>query len=282
MRSVVRGRLFAGSVVVALAAGVLVALPSIGSARAGDYPIVASRADAPGDAANGGPDVSDVRVTIAANGSITFAATLANSNGLKGEESLQFFVNAAAGNNQVNIAVFSEGYLPPTISTWTGSGWQDDHYIESSWNGPTFSATTTLSDLRDALQSPVTPRIWVSVRSYATSASAASDSAPDGGLAMSVPTTLDAATAPAPTNPNPITTPATKAMPKPKCIVPRVKGKTLARAAIAIRANHCKLGVVVRAPKKFVAAGLIFKQWPAPGVRRYNGSGVTLWIAKRP
>jgi serine/threonine-protein kinase len=69
-------------------------------------------------------------------------------------------------------------------------------------------------------------------------------------------------------------------LPSPKsrarCVVPSVKGKTLASARAAIRAAHCQLGRVTHAYSPHVKNGRVISQKPQSGTRLPNGSKVQL------
>jgi PASTA domain len=67
--------------------------------------------------------------------------------------------------------------------------------------------------------------------------------------------------------------------PVTKCHVPKVVGKTLARAKTKIRAAHCSVGRVtkVRSQKK---KGTVVKQRPAAGKTLAAGSKVRLWVSR--
>jgi len=68
--------------------------------------------------------------------------------------------------------------------------------------------------------------------------------------------------------------------PAPRCVVPQLKGKSLARARGALAAAHCALGKV-RKPKGARLAGLRVKSSsPAAGTTLPSGAGVSLRLAK--
>ena len=66
----------------------------------------------------------------------------------------------------------------------------------------------------------------------------------------------------------------------PPCVVPKVTGKTLARARRAILKADCRLGKVTkkRSSKK---RGTVIKQRPAAGKRAVSGAKVSVTVAKR-
>ena len=73
---------------------------------------------------------------------------------------------------------------------------------------------------------------------------------------------------------------ASPAPPAPKCLVPQLKGKTLARARGALAAAHCSLGKV-RKPRGAKLSKLRVKSSsPAAGTTLPSGAGVSLRLAK--
>jgi hypothetical protein len=68
--------------------------------------------------------------------------------------------------------------------------------------------------------------------------------------------------------------------PPPKCVVPRVVGKTLAAAKIAIRAKHCRLGLITRVASKRIAKGRVVSTTPRGGVVRPNGTRVKIAVSR--
>lgn len=64
-----------------------------------------------------------------------------------------------------------------------------------------------------------------------------------------------------------------------QCVVPNVKGKTLASARTAIVAANCAVGRVTHAASKKVAKGKVISQSPAPGKRETTGSKVNLVVS---
>jgi serine/threonine-protein kinase len=68
--------------------------------------------------------------------------------------------------------------------------------------------------------------------------------------------------------------------PKPvRCVVPRVKGKTLGAARKAIGSAHCT-ATVVAAYSSQVRKGVVISQRPAPGTRLRKGARVALVVSK--
>lgn len=65
-----------------------------------------------------------------------------------------------------------------------------------------------------------------------------------------------------------------------KCVVPRVKGKPLARAKRMITAAHCAVGTVKRAFSNTVRTNLVITQRPTPGTKLPWGSKVNLLVSR--
>jgi beta-lactam-binding protein with PASTA domain len=65
-----------------------------------------------------------------------------------------------------------------------------------------------------------------------------------------------------------------------KCVVPKVKGKTLSAAKRAIKAHHCSAGRVTRAASRTVKKGHVISQKPKPGSRLKHGAKVNLVVSK--
>jgi Ca2+-binding RTX toxin-like protein len=68
---------------------------------------------------------------------------------------------------------------------------------------------------------------------------------------------------------------------KAGCVVPRLRGRTLARAKVLITRAHCSLGKVTRVPSR-LKRGIVLKQSPAAGLRRPRGAKVSLRISRGP
>jgi hypothetical protein len=69
--------------------------------------------------------------------------------------------------------------------------------------------------------------------------------------------------------------------PKPvRCVVPNVKGKTLAAAKRKIAAGHCRTGTVRKAKSKTVPKGKVISQSPRAGKRLAKGSKVNLVVSR--
>jgi adhesin/invasin len=65
-----------------------------------------------------------------------------------------------------------------------------------------------------------------------------------------------------------------------QCIVPRVRGKTLVAARVALRASHCGVGAVKTVRSATVAAGKVLSQRPAAGRTLPAGTKVKLTISR--
>jgi photosystem II stability/assembly factor-like uncharacterized protein len=68
--------------------------------------------------------------------------------------------------------------------------------------------------------------------------------------------------------------------PQARCLVPNVKGKTLAAARAAIVAARCAVGHVTRAASKKIPKGHVIAQSPAPGKHLKRGSKVNLVVSR--
>ncbi len=79
---------------------------------------------------------------------------------------------------------------------------------------------------------------------------------------------------PAPPPPPP---PAAKAA----CIVPKLRGRTLARARVLLARAHCSVGKVTRVRSR-VKRGLVLRQSSAPGSRKARGAKVSLRVSRGP
>jgi hypothetical protein len=67
-------------------------------------------------------------------------------------------------------------------------------------------------------------------------------------------------------------------LPPPSCIVPGVKGKTLARAKALISKAHCGVGKVRKAPSRKAQRGRVISQNPRAGWKREQGAKVNLVV----
>lgn len=66
----------------------------------------------------------------------------------------------------------------------------------------------------------------------------------------------------------------------PRCLVPKVKGKTLAAAKSAVVKAHCAVGKVSRARSKRIKKGHVISQSPSAGRSLLSGSKVKLVVSK--
>jgi YVTN family beta-propeller protein len=64
------------------------------------------------------------------------------------------------------------------------------------------------------------------------------------------------------------------------CVVPNVKGKTVAAATRAIKRHGCRVGAVSRSFSRTVAKGRVISQRPRAGARRPMGSKIALVVSK--
>jgi len=64
------------------------------------------------------------------------------------------------------------------------------------------------------------------------------------------------------------------------CVVPNVRGLTLAAARTAIHAGHCAVGTVKRLASNTVPSGKVISQTPAPGRYVRAGSKVNLKVSR--
>jgi Trypsin/PASTA domain/PKD domain len=82
-------------------------------------------------------------------------------------------------------------------------------------------------------------------------------------------------TPPAP--PPPVDPPAPRTV---RCVVPRLRGKTLAGARAALTRAHCRLGAVTRSYSATVRAGRVIRQRPAAGTRTSRGARVSIALSR--
>jgi hypothetical protein len=68
------------------------------------------------------------------------------------------------------------------------------------------------------------------------------------------------------------------------CVVPKVVGKTLAKAKAALKRNHCRTGKLTRAYSKRIKKGHVLRQKPKARTKLRNGAKVALVVSrgKRP
>jgi len=67
-----------------------------------------------------------------------------------------------------------------------------------------------------------------------------------------------------------------------QCVVPNVRGLTLAAARAALRRAHCSSGTVRRIASRAVRAGRVISQQPGKGRRLPDGSTVKLVVSTGP
>ena len=68
----------------------------------------------------------------------------------------------------------------------------------------------------------------------------------------------------------------------PKCVVPKVVGKTLKKARAKILKAHCRVGKVTKKASSLKKKGKVLSQRPKPGKTLANGSKVNLTVGKGP
>jgi beta-lactam-binding protein with PASTA domain len=64
--------------------------------------------------------------------------------------------------------------------------------------------------------------------------------------------------------------------------VPKVVGKTLAKATRALTAHHCRLGTVRRIASSSRKQGHVLRESPAAGRHLGHNARVSLWLGKGP
>jgi secreted trypsin-like serine protease len=79
---------------------------------------------------------------------------------------------------------------------------------------------------------------------------------------------------PPPPSPPPPPPPAPPSTAQARCVVPRLRGKTLAAARVALTRSKCRLGAVTRAYSTAVRRGRVIRQAPRPGTRSLRGKRV--------
>ena len=65
------------------------------------------------------------------------------------------------------------------------------------------------------------------------------------------------------------------------CVVPRVRGRTLARARVLLARAHCSVGKVTRVRSR-AKRGVVLRQRPVAGSRRPRGAKVSLRVSRGP
>jgi len=68
--------------------------------------------------------------------------------------------------------------------------------------------------------------------------------------------------------------------PPPRCTVPGLKGKTLARAKVFLKESHCGVGKVRYAFSRNVRKGRVISQNPLHGWQQEQGAKVDLVVGK--
>jgi PKD domain-containing protein/PASTA domain-containing protein/List-Bact-rpt repeat protein len=96
--------------------------------------------------------------------------------------------------------------------------------------------------------------------------------------------TANFASATQPPPPPPPTPPPAPPPPPPPtaCVVPVVKGKTLAGASASLQAAHCKTGSIRRRYSSRVRKDRVISQGVAAGTKLANGAAVSLVVSKGP
>ena len=69
---------------------------------------------------------------------------------------------------------------------------------------------------------------------------------------------------------------------EPQCVVPNVKGKTLAAAKRAITAAHCAVGKVTRSTSRTIKKGRVISQKPKPHSRLKYDTRINFIVSKGP
>jgi hypothetical protein len=91
------------------------------------------------------------------------------------------------------------------------------------------------------------------------------------------------AVGPPPPPPPPASPPPPPPPPPPPaqvCLVPAVRGRTLAVARTTLQAAHCAAGVITRRFSRTVLIGRVISQGAAPGTQLANGAAVNLLVSK--
>jgi hypothetical protein len=85
---------------------------------------------------------------------------------------------------------------------------------------------------------------------------------------------------PPPTPPAPPPPPAPLPAAQARCVVPRLRGKTLTSARTALARAHCRLGAVRRAYSSTVRRGRVIRQAPRAGARSLQGARVAVVLSR--
>jgi hypothetical protein len=83
-----------------------------------------------------------------------------------------------------------------------------------------------------------------------------------------------------PPPPPPAPPPAPLPTAQARCVVPRLRGKTLATARVALARAHCRLGKVTRAYSPAVRRGRVIRQAPRAGARSLGGARVSVVLSR--
>jgi hypothetical protein len=86
--------------------------------------------------------------------------------------------------------------------------------------------------------------------------------------------------APAPSAAPPSAVAPAATVPPGKCVVPKLRRKTLRRSKILLRRAHCRLGRVTRKPSTRVTPGRVLTSRPRAGAGRPRGTSVRLVLAR--
>jgi hypothetical protein len=203
-------RLGLGSLCAALAVGAAGVLAATAAGERTAGPISSTTvADAVGDAVGAGGDLQSVTYTVAADGTLSLAATYANRSDLGAAPSTQFDIATQDGSVQANVAAFS-GY-PSQLSVWQNGAWVTQHQLPAgTWSGHTFTLTVALGDLQSTLHVPVTPTLQLEALSVEVVDDqgnvSTDDIAPDNGWTV-ISTQAQTPIATAPTTPAPTAPP---------------------------------------------------------------------------
>jgi hypothetical protein len=66
----------------------------------------------------------------------------------------------------------------------------------------------------------------------------------------------------------------------PNCVVPKVRGKTLRAATVAIRNHHCAVGKITHARSRTIKEGRVISEKPKRGSRLQHGAKVSLLVSE--
>lgn len=95
--------------------------------------------------------------------------------------------------------------------------------------------------------------------------------APSGGNTLPAPAPVESQA--------PLPAAATPAVPA-KCVVPKLRGRTLRSAKRLLRRHHCRVGKVTRVASKRMRPGRVLATKPRPGARRAAGARIALRVAR--